>query len=594
MKSIISFLLVLLTLAIYYRLAGYDFVNFDDDLYVTANSRVLRGLTLENFMWAFSSIEIGNWHPLTWLSHMTDIQVHGLNPGAHHLTNLIFHVANTVLVLIIFSRMTGHFWQSVCLAALFALHPLHVESVAWVAERKDVISTFFLLLTIWCYSRYVRHSERTSYLAMLLFFILGLLSKPMVVTLPFILLLLDYWPLKRFQFGKISATTQSYADIVTRTLGKPDSNQLQALSTTNSVLSRRSTRCLIREKIPLIVLSVISCAVTFFAQYSSGTVRSLEVMPLAARVANALIAYVTYIIQMVFPMRLAVFYPYAANIQWWNAAGAFGLLVSASYFACKAANKHPYILFGWLWYLGTLLPVIGIVQVGAQAMADRYTYVPLIGLFVLIIWGVFDFAQNRRYAKVALSGGAVVIVSVVSILTWVQIGYWKHSIALFEHALEVTTDNYLAHNNLANALTILGENDQAMSHYTAALQIYPNYADAHYNKARMLTDQNQIAEAIWHYRKALKINPRLKEAHFGLGLMMAFNDNVAEAVRHFSHALQLDNTYAEAHNNLGVMQMRRNRIKEAIWHFQTAVRLKPGYETAKRNLAVSINADTLN
>jgi tetratricopeptide (TPR) repeat protein len=341
-------------------------------------------------------------------------------------------------------------------------------------------------------------------------------------------------------------------------------------------------------------LSAVSCAVTLLAQHSSGTVRSLAVMPFASRVANALISYVTYIGQMIFPLKLAVFYPYTVNIQWWRVAGAFCLLISISFLAWKAAFKHPYILFGWLWYLGTLFPVIGIVQVGAQAMADRYTYIPLIGLFVFIIWGVFDFAKNWRYGTAVFSAGAIVILSVVTTLTWIQISYWKNSVALFGHAMEVTADNYLAHNNLGNALLIQGKTDAAMFHYMEALRIYPNYADAHYNKARMLTDQNKIDEAIRHYHAALKLNPQLKETHYNLGLIMAQKDKNSEAVQHFSHALLIDNDYAEAHNNLGVIRMQQNRVKEAILHFQTAVRLKPGYKTAKRNLAKSLNADTLN
>ncbi len=559
-KLIISLFLVLLTFAVFYRLAGYDFVNFDDDLYVTANSRVQRGLTLENFIWAFSSIEIANWHPITWLSHMSDIQMHGLNPGAHHLTNVILHVANTLLVLIIFSRMTGFFWQSACLATLFALHPLHVESVAWVAERKDVISTFFLLLTVWCYSRYAEHPDRARYLAVLLFFILGLLSKPMVVTLPFILLLLDFWPLKRFRINAVLSVHQVQAQVDTRTHGISKSNQSDVLSKTTPVLPGQSIVYLVREKIPLFVLSAATCAVTLFAQHSSGTVLSLEVMPLTARVANSLISYVTYIVQMIYPVRLAVFYPLATSVPWWKIAGAFCILIAISYLAWKTASKHPYILFGWLWYLGTLFPVIGIVQVGTQAMADRYTYVPLIGLFVSIVWGASDFAKTWRYGAAAITGGIMVILSVVTILTWVQISYWKNSVALFSHAIEVTSKNSLAH----------------------------------YNMASVLTDQNKIDEAIRHYNESVKLKPQHKEAHYNLGLLMAQKGDIDEAIKHFSNALQINNDYAQAHNNLGVMRMQQNRIDEAIMHFQTAVRLNPGYKAARRNLAKSLNANTLN
>lgn len=593
-KLIISLLLVLLIVAAYYRLANYDFVNIDDDLYVTANSRVQRGLTLDNFTWAFSSIEIANWHPLTWLSHMTDIQVYGLSPAGHHSSSVLLHIANTLLVLLIFSRMTGLFWQSFFLAALFALHPLHVESVAWVAERKDVLSTFFLLLTIWCYSRYAEHPNRARYLAMLLFFILGILSKPMVVTLPFILLLLDFWPLKRFQLKAVLAAPQGLAKVDNRTPAISTSKLSDELSMTTPVGPSQSFVYLIREKIPLFVLSAAACVVTLIAQHSSGTIRSLEVLPFTARVANALISYVTYIAQMIYPLRLAVFYPYAANIQWWKVAGACCILIAISYIAWKTAFKHPYILFGWLWYLGTLFPVIGIVQVGAQAMADRYTYVPLIGLFVFVIWTAFDVAENWCYGTAAISAGTMVILSAVTILSWVQISYWQNSVALFGHAVEVTSDNYLAHNNLGNALMLLGKNDAAIFHYTKALQINPNYADAHYNKARMLTDRDKVDEAIRHYNKAIKLSPQLKEAHYNLGLIMTRKGENTAAIKHFSQALQIDNDYAEAHNNLGVLRMQQNKIEEAIEHFQTAVRLKPDYQAATRNLEKSLIANSPN
>jgi hypothetical protein len=435
-----------------------------------------------------------------------------------------------------------------------------VESVAWVAERKDVISTFFLLLTIWCYSRYAEHPNRADYLAMLLFFILGLSSKPMVVTLPFILLLLDFWPLKRFRLKAVWPTPQRLAQADTGTHTVATFNQSDGLSKTTPVEPYHSLVYLIREKIPLFVLSAAACGVTIFAQDSFGTVLSLEVMPLTARVANVLISYVTYIVHMIYPLRLAVFYPLATIAPWWKVAGAVCILIAISYLAWKTASKHPYILFGWLWYLGTLFPVIGIVQVGTQAMADRYTYVPLIGLFVFIIWGASDITKTWRYGAAATTGGMMVILSVVTILTWVQISYWKNSITLFTHAMEVTSENYLFH----------------------------------YNIAQILTDQNKIDEAIRHYNESVKLKPQLKEAHYNLGLLMAQKGDIDEAIKHFSNALQINNDYAEAHNNLGVMRMQQNRVKEAILHFQTAVRLKPGSKAAKRNLAKSLNANTLN
>ena len=592
--SIICLLLILGTFGIFYRVVSYDFVNFDDDLYVTANFRVQKGLTLDNFTWAFRSIEVANWHPLTWLSHMADIQIHELNPGGHHLTNLILHVANTLLVFIIFSKMTGLLRQSACLAALFALHPLHVESVAWVAERKDVISTFFLFLTLWCYRRYAEHPDRARYSAVLLFFLMGLLCKPMVVTLPFILLLLDFWPLKRLRRDAVWSAPQWHAKVDARTHGISNSNQSDKLSTTTPGLPSRSILYLIREKIPFLLLSAISCGITIVAQHNSGTVSSLEVIPFAARIANAIISYVAYIGQMILPSRLAVFYPYPSNNQGWMIAAAAGILILISYLAWKAARKYPYFLFGWLWYIGTLFPVSGIVQVGAQARADRYTYIPLIGLFILIIWGVSDLAKKWSSWRTVISSGAIAILVVLAAMTWIQIGYWKNSVTLFSHAIDVTSDNYLAHNNLGNALAALEKKDEAMAHYSAALRIHPNYAEAHYNMGRMLTDKSQFDAAIRHYSEALELDPKLKLAHYNLGLLMAQSGKDAEAIRHFSNALRLDIEYAEAHNNLGVMRMRQGRIKEAVSHFKMAVHLMPGYETANRNLAKSLKEDQLN
>ena len=416
---LVCLFLVMATLAVYWQVQNFDFVNFHDDDYVYENRHVKEGLTLESVTWAFTTIHAGNWHPLTWLSHMLDSHVYGMNSGRHHLTNLLFHIANTLLMFMVFRKMTDSLWQSGFVAGLFALHPLHVESVAWVSERKDVLSTFFWMLTKWSYIWYVEHPVVRRYILVVLFFALGLMSKPMLVTLPFVLLLLDFYPLNRFQFQQSD--------------GSANAQQ-------KSIALR-----LILEKTPLFVLVAMSSAITFYAQKHGGAVASLKVIPLKARVANALVSYANYIGKMVYPSKLTVLYPHPGMLPWWKIAGACFLLVSISFLAIRVVKQSPYFAMGWLWYLGTLVPVIGLVQVGSQSMADRYTYVPLIGIFIIIAWGIPELVAQWRYRKIWLATLATVILTILMAMTWKQVGYWKNSITLFEHTLKVTTNNALPH-----------------------------------------------------------------------------------------------------------------------------------------------------
>jgi hypothetical protein len=415
----ICLFLVLVAFAVFYRLSGYDFVNFDDDLYVTANSRIQSGLTLKNIEWAFSATEIANWHPVTWISHMLDVQLWGLDSGRHHLVNLIFHIANTLLLFLTLNRMTGALWRSAFVAALFAMHPLNVESVAWVAERKNVLSTFFWMLTVWSYNRYVENPARVKYLAMLLLFMLGLMTKPMLVTLPFVLLLLDYWPLKRVQFASNSISGQLRLKAAARSDCKNHPHPLVAAPASFLALQSRSVLYLIRGKIPLLVLSGISCWVTYLVQQGSGAVASMEAIPLTFRVANALVSYVAYMGKMILPFKLAVFYPYPAAIPGWKIAGAGAILILFFGLTWKVRMRHPYVLVGWLWYMGTLVPVIGLVQIGAQAMADRYAYLPLIGLFIAIVWSVPGYTKIRTHGKKMIPAAAVLVVGLLGLMTWV-------------------------------------------------------------------------------------------------------------------------------------------------------------------------------
>ena len=428
----ICLILLVITFSVYWQIHTFDFIRFDDDQYVYGNPHVKTGVTMNNVIWAFTAFHSCNWHPLTWISHMIDCQFFGLNPGPHHVVNLAFHIINTLLLFLVFKKMTGGLWQSAFVAALFALHPLHVESVAWIAERKDVLSAFFWMLTIFVYEKYARRPTVVRYFFVFLFFALGLMSKPMVVTLPFVLLLMDLWPLKRIRINH-----------------PPDGKSTHQIN----IMYR-----LILEKIPLFFLSAISSVITFYAQKSGQSVANLNLIPIHTRIANSLVSYATYIESMIWPTKLGVLYPYVFQQPVWKIMGACLIVIFISLLSVTTIRKIPYFFVGWLWYLGTLIPVIGLVQVGRQAMADRYTYIPFIGLFIIFAWGMSDFYGKIQKSRIAFASSAMIIVTVLTIVTWKQIGYWKNSILLFEHTLAVTSDNYLIHNNLGLVLEPTGPN----------------------------------------------------------------------------------------------------------------------------------------
>jgi Tfp pilus assembly protein PilF len=557
---LVCLFLVISTLSVYWQVHKYGFVNFDDDIYVSDNRHVQVGLTLESIDWAFTTIRASNWHPLTWLSHMLDCQLYGLNPSGHHLTNLLFHIANSLLLFFVFRKMTGHFWQSAFLASLFALHPLHVESVAWISERKDVLSTFFWMLTMWSYIWYVQHPGIGKYLLVLLFFILGLMSKPMLVTLPFVLLLLDYYPLYRFH----------------KSDGSKNSHQ-------RSIVFR-----LILEKVPFFVLVLMSSAMTFYAQKHGGAVASLAVIPIQARISNALVSYTSYILKMLYPSKLAVLYPLPGILPWWQITGACFLLLCISFSAIRLVKQSPYFIVGWLWYLGTLVPVIGLVQVGNQSMADRYTYIPLIGIFFIISWGIPEFVQRWRHVKKILPIMALTILFILTVVTFVQVGFWKNSITLFEHALRLTKNNRKAHNNLGLALEEQGLIDEAINHYEKALRISPVYVGAHNNLGNALKEQGLIDEAIKHYEEALRINPDYGKAHYNLGNVLQKQGLIDEAIKHYEEALRINPDYVDAHNNLGLALKEQDLMDEAIKHFEEALRINPDLAEAHNNLGAAL------
>ena len=593
LPRLVYLVLIFVTLVVFHQLPSHDFINLDDDILVYENPHVHAGLNKEGIAWAFTTFEAYNYHPLTWLSHMLDCQLFGLRPGMHHLTNLLFHLMNTALLLLVLRRMTGTLWRSGFVAALFALHPLHVESVAWVAERKDLLSAFFWLLTMWAYARYAERPGLNRYLPVLLFFGLGLLAKPMVVTLPFVLLLLDFWPLGRMQFHQVG-------------------NDSRALERKVPVFR------LVWEKIPLFALAAISIVVTFAAQQKGGALKSLEAFPLTTRIANALISYVNYIGKMIWPHNLAVYYPYSGSVPGWQAAGAGLALICLTVLLMWTARKRPYLAVGWLWYLGTLVPVIGLVQVGSQAMADRYTYLPLVGLFIAIAWGVPSLLAGWHHRQSILAISATILLLSFTVCTWLQLRHWQNSITLFQHTVHVTTNNHFAHNNLgvalahngrldeaishysealrlksdasevhinlANVLAAQGSVDEAIKHYFEALRLEPDYDKAHNNLGNALAGKGKVEEAMNHYAEAIRINPDYAGAHYNLGNALAERGNVDEAINHYNEALRIWPDWAGAHNNLGVALEKRGKLKEAIDHYHEALRINPDYPRAKDNL----------
>ena len=597
LRLLVKLSLILLIVGVYLQVGTFDFVDYDDGLYVTENSHVRKGLTINGCLWAFTTTSQANWHPLTWLSHMLDSQLYGLNPAGHHYTNILFHIANTLILFSILLRMTGAPWKSAFVAALFAVHPLHVESVAWVSERKDVLSTFFGLLSIVAYDGYVKKSSAVYYLLMIFFLCLGLMAKPMLVTFPFVLLLLDFWPLKRIDFN-------------------PDYRPQSGRSTGHGCYGIYP---LIVEKIPLFIVSVISCIVTFFVQKNGGAVVPFDMLPLKTRIANACVTYVRYVSKMFWPKKLAYFYPYSIDtLSAWHVFGAVVLIIIAIFGAIYLSRKYPYVAVGLFWYLGTLVPVIGLVQVSGQAMADRYTYIPLIGLFIVIAWGIPDILKRWRFHKIFLFASSVIILSGLTARAFIQTGHWKNSITLFENAVKVTENNVHALNNLATALAdkkrydeayfylsravqknpkrkdlrmnfanvlfLKGKPDAAISQYQKILRTDAADADAHYNLACVLSSQNKVNEAVLHYKEALRIDPRYSKAHYNLGDILLHRGEIKKAESQFLKTIELKPNNAQAYNKLGLILIKKGAVKEAGVLFSKALRIDPRFYKARANL----------
>jgi tetratricopeptide (TPR) repeat protein len=563
-------LLAVVTIGVFGPVVHHDFICFDDPDYVTQNPIVQSGLTWDGIVWAFKSKVAANWHPLTWISHMIDCEIYGKNPAGHHLTNLLFHIANTLLLFSILTAATGAMWRGAMVAALFALHPLHVESVAWVSERKDVLSTLFWLLTMWAYTHWMKQktsraeqatldgrnvvarffsTARNTYFLALLFFALGLMSKPMLVVLPFALLLWDFWPLKRIFISEFK--WKIFLKL-----------------------------CI--EKIPFFVLSAASSWITFVAQKEGGSVWSLASVSFYDRVANALVSYVKYVGLTFFPTGLAILYPFH---KWPLSAAiaATAILICISLFVVRQASARTYIVVGWFWFLGTLVPVIGFVQVGWQSMADRYTYVPSIGLFIALVWGASDFL-SRRPKPIRIALVSIVLVS-CAILTSRQLGYWQNSVTLFERTIAVTDGNFIAQNDLGYALSATGQTKKALPHFAEALRLYPKYAEAHNNLAMALVESGKAEEALPHFREAIALKPGYAEAYYNLAQLLQKQGKTAEAMANYEQAARLKPDFGAAHLALAIQFAAEGKLNDAISHYRAALSTYPNDAKAHYNLA---------
>ena len=547
---ILCLLLVVATLALYNPVNRHPFVNYDDDRYVTENPHVRSGLTWDTISWAFTAREQGNWHPITWLSHALDYQLFQQNPTGHHFTSLLIHAANAVLLFLLLMYATGRIGPSLLVAALFALHPINVESVAWVAERKNVLSTFFFFGALIAYCWYARKPGWLRYLAFAALFALGLMSKPMVITLPFVLLLLDYWPLGRVR-------------------GSPAG----ALWIPQAPLSR-----LLMEKLPLLALSAASAAITMQAQQAGGAVRSTAQFSLGVRLENAVVAYATYLWKMIWPAHLAPLYPHPGDslAVWQVAISAMVLLVVTG--VVMRFRSRRYLLTGWLWFLGTLVPVIGLVQVGDQAMADRYAYIPLVGIFIMIAWGAADLADSRQMGFGGRMIPAACVLLAICFATSRQLSYWSSNYDLWTHALAVTDRNFIAQNNLGGALLLLGKPDEAYSHFQAAAEINPNDPMSHSNLGAYLQEHGKLSEAMAQYDRTISLTS-------DAGLLAATYSNLGAAYRKlgedekardsYDQALRLNPNQSSAYLGLGELLEKQNQLDDAIHNYSKAVELRP-------------------
>jgi len=545
--------LVVLTAAVFAALRHFDFIGFDDPGYVKQNTHVTGGLTLSGITWAWTTGHAANWHPLTWMSHMFDAELFGLRPGGHHLTSVILHIVNVLLLFVLLKRATGALGPSAFTAALFAIHPLHVESVAWIAERKDVLSTMFWWLAMIAYVGYVQQPRLWRYLAVCLMMALGLLAKPMLVTLPLVLLLFDVWPLKRIQAGQ------------------------------------PWTR-LVLEKLPLFALAAASSVITFLVQQQGGAVTGFGLLPISKRIANALVAYLRYLGKTFWPADMAIFYPYSEALPGWWVAGSAVLLIALSFLAVRAVRRSPHLFVGWFWYVVTLVPVIGIVQVGTQAIADRYTYVPLVGIFMAIAWSAAAIAPSSAARRWALPAVATLVVLALATVAYAQVQVWQNNFTVWTHARAVTQDNYIAENELGVILVNKGQFDEALPYFERASAMKAEYVEARFNRGLAYLRRGRVADSIEQLSITVRLKPDHADAFNNLGFALMSTGKTDEALQSYMQALRLKPEMVDAHNNAGFVLAAAGRVPEAIAHFETAVKLAPDGEAGHMYLGMAYGA----
>lgn len=570
----ILILLLGLTLAVYWPVGGHDFILYDDTAYVTENPHVRAGLTPASVAWAFTSPDQPNWHPLTWLSHMLDVRLFGLNPAGHHATSLALHLASTLVLFLLLRRMTGARWRSALVAALFALHPLHVESVAWVAERKDVLSAFLGLLALLAWTGWIARPARLRYGLALLGFAAALMAKPMLVTLPFLLLLLDWWP-----FGRWSPGAGVAGPAPRRAAAVPEPAGAGPLP----------LKALVIEKWPFFGLAAAASLTTILFQQRAGAMAAAGHFPAWARVGNAFVSYVTYLIKTVWPSRLAVLYPHpGAALAPLRAAGAAALLLGLTAAVWRGSRERPWLAVGWLWFLGMLVPVVGFVPVGLQAWADRYSYLPLIGIFIIVAWGAADLARRSSMTRWVAGLAAGLALVGCAAATRIQLGWWRDSVTLFSRTLAVTRDNAVIENNLGLVLGRMGKTDEAMANLRAALRIWPDYEEAHNNLGNALADRGRWSEAIAEYAETLRLDPRRVQTLNNWGTVLLEQGRFAEAADRFRQALSRQPDHPAARCNLGLALESAGRLDEALAEYREVVRRTPGYAPAWTSLGIAL------
>ncbi len=536
-KLIIYIVLILATLAVFWQVNHYDFINYDDPIYITANNHIQSGITPDGIRWAFSTRYLEFWHPLLWLSLMFDYQLYSLNPGGYHLTNLILHILSTLLLFWLFHRMTGAVWKSAFVAAFFALHPLHVESVAWISERKDVLSAFFWMLTLCLYVYYTEKPVIKRYLLVVFSFVCALMSKPMVVTLPVIMMLLDYWPLNRFETKK-----------------------------DHPVLWQ------VKEKLPFFVLSVVFIIIAFFIPNSDISISAAS-FPLMSRLANAPIAFVTYLGKTFWPHDLAIFYPFTNQLPLWKVLGSTLLILVISAVILVMMKLFPYLFTGWFWYVITLLPVIGITQLRSFAMADRYTYLPSIGIVISLVWGVSSLIKNGILRQKILFPTSMAVLAILAVLTWKQCSYWKDNIDLLNHALKVTKNNYMAHINLALDLMEKGKMNEAVDHYNKAISIIPYYEVIYYDRGIAYYHLGQKQRALEDFKEAIRLKPDYAAAFYNMGIVYLGLGKYQNAIENYTETILINPGYAYAYNDRALAYLNQGHNKDGCSDAQKACAL---------------------